>query len=108
MRCPTALCMLVEAARARAGPATQAVWEMGSPPQSLPPVVARRIQQRVTGAEARTDRRSLAAPLSTPTEAASQSRRGHTTRQEGKAAAPGQRMCHLSPVGLCHDIENKT
>ena len=39
--------------------AKEAVVEMGSPPTSLPAVVARRIENRVTGVRARTDRRSL-------------------------------------------------
>lgn len=43
---------------------------MGSPPLGLPAVVARRIQNRVTGAGARTDRRPLETMLSTLQEAA--------------------------------------
>ena len=51
--------VLVEATRENSGPAKHAVVEMGSPPLGLPAVVERRIEHRVTGAEARTDRRSL-------------------------------------------------
>jgi len=100
------LCRLVEAARARAGPATHAVWSMGSPPERLLTVVERRIKHRVTGAAARTERRSLETPLATPTEAASTSRRGAATRRESQGTAAGNRMCQPRPVGLCQDIEN--
>src|SRR5215467_7927768 len=81
---------------------------MGSPPESLLTVVERRRKHRVTGAEARTDRRSLETPLSTPTEAASTSRRGAATRRESQGTAAGNRMCQPRPVVLCHDIENKS
>ena len=51
--------MLVEATRENSGPAQHAVVEMGSPPLGLPTGVERRIENRVTGVRARTDRRSL-------------------------------------------------
>ena len=59
MRCHTEAVMLVEAARENSGPAQHAVVEMGSPPLGLPALVERRIENRVTGVRARTDRRSL-------------------------------------------------
>src|SRR5262245_46922692 len=98
--------MLVEAARARAGPATPAVWEMGSPPEGLLTVVASRSQHRGTGAAARTESRSLAPPLATPTEAASTASRGEATRRASQETASGHRMCHPRPVALWHDLEN--
>jgi hypothetical protein len=51
--------VLGEAPQENAGPAKHAVVEMGSPPLSLPVVVERRREHRVTGAYARTERRSL-------------------------------------------------
>ena len=66
--------MLVEATRENSGPAQHAVVEMGSPPLGLPTGVERRREHRVTGAGARTDRRSLETMVPTPQEAASQSR----------------------------------
>ena len=47
---PTEAVVLVEAARCIAGPAQQAVVEMGSPPPGLPTSVERRREHRVTGA----------------------------------------------------------
>src|SRR5215470_7943903 len=79
---------------------------MGAPPERLLTVVASRRKHRVTGAEARTERRSLETPLATPTEAASTSRRVAATRRESKATPSGNRLCHPRPVALCHDIEH--
>ena len=62
--------VLVEATRANSGPAKQAVVEMGSPPTGLPALVERRIENRVTGPQARTDRRSLETMVPTRQEAA--------------------------------------
>src|SRR5712691_4018853 len=42
---------------------------MGSPPTGLPALVERRIENRVTGPQARTDRRSLETVVPTPQEA---------------------------------------
>src|SRR5215467_11978593 len=81
---------------------------MGSPPESLLTVVERRRKHRVTGAAARTDRRSLETPLSTPTEAASTSRRGEATRRESKETASGNRMCQPRPVALCQGYVRDT
>jgi Homeodomain-like domain len=50
---------LVEATRCIAGPAQQAVVEMGAPPIGLPALVKRRREHRVTGVCTRTERRSL-------------------------------------------------
>jgi hypothetical protein len=51
--------VLVEAARCISGPCKEAVGEMGSPPTGCAAVVERRREHRVTGAQARTERRSL-------------------------------------------------
>jgi len=51
--------VLVEAARCMSGPLKEAVGEMGSPPTGVAAVVERRREHRVTGAQARTERRSL-------------------------------------------------
>ena len=85
----------------RACPASRRIDGVASSESSAH--VDRRIEHRVTGAEARTDRRSLTTPLSTPMEAASQSGRGDATRLEGKEAAtdkrwgnPVQRNCAMT------------
>jgi hypothetical protein len=69
----------------------------------LPAVVERRIKHRVTGAQARTERSSLETPVSTPTEAASPSKRGGATRQPSPEppeargrAKPAPRSCAMT------------
>ncbi len=69
-KCHTSALVLVEATREKSGPAQHAVAEMGSPPLGLPAVVERRKEHRVTGAGARTERRSLETMVPTPQEAA--------------------------------------
>src|SRR4029453_7613921 len=53
---------------------------MGSPPTGLPVVVKRRIENRVTGVRARTDRRSLET-IGSNVKGSRQSDRGHVTQR---------------------------
>ena len=65
---------------------------MGSPPLGLPTVVERRKENRVTGAGARTDRRSLATMVPTPQEAASQSRPWDSATEASQEEHIGKRV----------------
>jgi hypothetical protein len=71
--------VLVEVARCVSGPCKAAVGEVGSPPTGLPVVVERRRENRVTGAQARTDRRSLETQGLNAT-GSRQSDQGHVTQ----------------------------
>src|SRR6266851_648669 len=93
MRCHTEALMLVEATRENSGPAQHAVVEMGSPPLGLPTGVERRREHRVTGAGARTDRRSLETMVPTPQEAASQSRPCDSATKASQEEHIGKRVC---------------
>jgi hypothetical protein len=81
--------VLAEAARCFPGPFKGAVVEMGPPPTGLPVLVERRRENRVTGAQARTDRRSL--------ETAGLNATG--SRQSDRGAVSGRRGCPAKDAG---------
>src|SRR5919204_2422597 len=82
---------------------------MGSPPTVLPVVVERRIEHRVTGVRARTDRRSLET-IGPNATGSRQSHWGDRTQGSRHARKPPEASGLAKHVTreVCHDIENKS
>src|SRR6266849_518926 len=81
---------------------------MGSPPTGLPALVERRIENRVTGVCARTDRRSLETMGPNATGSRQTARGAVTQRARNVRTNPYVRgLAKQGTREVCHDIENK-